>query len=73
LLSAVSLQDFIAASPDDYIGIAAAAAQNLDALGALRGSLRERMRRSPLLQAKDYARAVEDAYLRILSRRRVIA
>ena len=73
LLSAVGLRDFIAASTAGYIDIATAAAQNLDALSGLRSTLRDRMCGSPLLQAKDYARAVEDAYLRILARRRVMA
>lgn len=66
LLTAVGLKDFVADAPHQYVRIAVSAARNLRRLAVLRATLRERMHRSPLTRADDYARALERAYLRML-------
>jgi tetratricopeptide (TPR) repeat protein len=62
ILTAVGLEHLIAPTPEEYIAIAAALARDRAALAALRASLRERMRASPLCDGAGFARAVEDAY-----------
>ena len=61
ILTAVGLEDWIAASPEDYVRRAAGFA-SAAAVGALRRSLRERMRASPLMQEARFARDIEQAY-----------
>ncbi|MBV8825586.1 MAG: tetratricopeptide repeat protein, partial [Hyphomicrobiales bacterium] len=62
ILTEVGLEHLIAPTPDEYIAIAAGLARDRDALSALRASLRERMRASPLCDGAGFARVVEDAY-----------
>jgi tetratricopeptide (TPR) repeat protein len=62
ILTAVGLENLIAATSDEYVAIAAGLAHDHDALAALRAGLRERMRTSPLCDGAGFARAVEDAY-----------
>jgi hypothetical protein len=55
--------DFFAAStPEDYVAKATALASNLEALGKIRSSMRQRMAASVLCNAKAYAGSVEAAY-----------
>jgi predicted O-linked N-acetylglucosamine transferase (SPINDLY family) len=62
ILSAVGLDGWIAADKNAYVAIAVRAAADLDALGALRASLRDRMAVSPLCDAVRLAREIETAY-----------
>lgn len=62
LLTNAGLPEFIARHADDYLEVAAAAAADRPRLAALRSSLRERLQRSPLMDAARLARAVEAAY-----------
>jgi predicted O-linked N-acetylglucosamine transferase (SPINDLY family) len=62
LLTQVGLTELIAKSPDDYVRIATELAGDLDRLAALRMGLRERMRNSPLCDARTFTRNLEQAY-----------
>ncbi|HEY8749197.1 MAG TPA: tetratricopeptide repeat protein [Tepidisphaeraceae bacterium] len=62
ILSNVGLEHLIASSTGDYVQIAAALARDLPTLQLLRSSLRDRMRRSPLMNAPRFASDVEAAY-----------
>jgi protein O-GlcNAc transferase len=62
LLTAVGLDGLIARDHDAYLGAACALAGDADGLAALRASLRERMRASPLCDGDDFASAIEAAY-----------
>jgi predicted O-linked N-acetylglucosamine transferase (SPINDLY family) len=62
LLSNIGLPDLIADDLDDYIKIATALAGDRDRLQQLRYSLRNRMRASPLMDARSFAREIESAY-----------
>ncbi|HEY1980883.1 MAG TPA: tetratricopeptide repeat protein [Xanthobacteraceae bacterium] len=65
ILTAAGLERLIAATPDEYVAIAAALARDRDELSALRGSLRGRLIASPLCDAAGFARAMQDAYRRM--------
>ena len=65
ILSVAGLPEWIASSPDDYVARAVAFARSGDALATRRDTVRERMRRSPLMDEKGFARHVEDAYRRM--------
>ena len=56
------LPELIARTPDEYVAIATALAQDTARLATLRHTLRERMRCSPLMDARRFARSVETAY-----------
>jgi predicted O-linked N-acetylglucosamine transferase (SPINDLY family) len=62
LLTQVGLTDLIAPSAASYVEIAAALAADRDRLIDLRQTLRERMRASPLCDAKSFARKMEATY-----------
>jgi predicted O-linked N-acetylglucosamine transferase (SPINDLY family) len=64
----LELDDLVAATPDEYVRLAASVAEDLDRLGALRAGLRERMERSPLMDGARFARHLEAAYRRIWRR-----
>jgi protein O-GlcNAc transferase len=55
LLRAIGKSEFISQSPENYVAIASRLARDRSALGALRFSLRETMRASPLLDGSGYA------------------
>lgn len=59
ILSCLGLQHLIAGSPDAYIDIARTLTNDLPALANLRKSLRDKMRSSPLMDAKGFTRALE--------------
>jgi predicted O-linked N-acetylglucosamine transferase (SPINDLY family) len=62
ILANLGLEEWIAESPEDYVRIALTLARDLPQLHELRGSLRERMKRSILCDAVAFARSVESAY-----------
>lgn len=62
LLTHTGLTNWIAASPDDYVERAVAAARDLPRLAELRRTLRERLRASPLCDASRFTRGLEEAY-----------
>jgi len=62
LLSNAGLGELCAASEDDYVRIAAGLARNLPRLAALRATMRERLAKSPLLDAVRFTRNLEHAY-----------
>ncbi len=66
-LSAIGLPEFIATTPQEYVDIAVRTVSNLQRLATLRATMRERMRRSPMMGA-GYVRAVEQVYRRMWHR-----
>jgi protein O-GlcNAc transferase len=62
ILSNIGLPDLVASTPEQYVRIAAALAHDLPRLTNLRSTLRERMERSPLMDAPRFACNVESAY-----------
>lgn len=62
-LSHVGLADLVAGSGEDYVRIASALGRDRARLGDLRRVLRERMRKSPLMDGAAFARAMEEALL----------
>ena len=65
LLTTVGLTEFIAESEADYVRCAAECVGDLPRLAALRDTLRERMKASPLMDAPRFARNVEAAFRRV--------
>jgi protein O-GlcNAc transferase len=62
LLSNLGLPELVAETPDAYVEIAVRLAGDLDRLRQLGAGLRERMRVSPLLDARTFTRNLEDTY-----------
>ncbi|MEO5374860.1 MAG: tetratricopeptide repeat protein [Alphaproteobacteria bacterium] len=62
ICKAITLDDFIAATPEAYVDIATRQAADLAGLARLRAGLRQRLADSPLGNPPLYARAVEAAY-----------
>ena len=62
ILSNVGLPELVADSVNDYVAKATALACDLPRLVALRAGLRERMQRSPLMDAPGFTRGIEAAY-----------
>jgi predicted O-linked N-acetylglucosamine transferase (SPINDLY family) len=58
----VGLDELVAETPELYVRIASKLAGDLSRLAALRSGLRERMKRSPLLDAQRLTRDLEAAY-----------
>ncbi|MBI3452206.1 MAG: tetratricopeptide repeat protein [Rhodospirillales bacterium] len=69
LLARVGLDELVARNADDYVAIAAAFATDGARRAALRAGLRDRLAASPLCNAPRFARALEDAYRRMLADR----
>ncbi len=67
-LTNTGLTELIASSVDEYISIACALAVDRPRLEQLRHSMRERMLRSPLMDARGFARGIEDAYRQMIER-----
>ncbi len=61
-LTNLGLSELVAWSDDDFVSIAAALAADWPRLAHLRSTLRERMERSPLMDAARFARNIEAAY-----------
>ncbi len=68
-LRTVGLDELVAETLEDYVRIATELAGDLERLADLRSGLRERMSRSPLLDAQRLARALEAAYVGIWENR----
>ncbi|HWY88037.1 MAG TPA: hypothetical protein VNX28_14995, partial [Gemmataceae bacterium] len=62
LLSNIGLVDLVANDVEQYIRIAVELAADLPRLRALRAGLRERLQRSPLMDAPRFARNIEKAF-----------
>ena len=62
ILSNTGLTSLIARNPDEFVAIAVATVKDLDALAALRLTLRDRLVASPLMDAGQFATDLEDAY-----------
>lgn len=62
LLTRAGLPELIAESPEDYVKIAVTLASDLKRLTDLRQGLRERLQRSPLMDAAGFTRSLEQAY-----------
>lgn len=68
LLTTVGLRELAAITPEEYVACAAALAADIGSLSALRASLRERMRASPLCDAAAFAGTLETAFREIWRR-----
>lgn len=68
LLSNVGLPELAATSAEEYVRLAAELARDLPRLSALRSSLRDRVKASPLLDAQRFARNLETAFREIWRR-----
>jgi predicted O-linked N-acetylglucosamine transferase (SPINDLY family) len=62
LLAAVGLEVFAAGTDEAYVETAVEAAADLERLAVLRGSLRSRMRGSPLMDEKGFVKELESVY-----------
>ncbi len=62
ILSNIGLSELAARRPRQYVQTAIALAESPDRLAELRGNLRHRMLTSPLMNARKFARQVENAY-----------
>jgi protein O-GlcNAc transferase len=58
----LDLPELVAETPDSFVNAAVTLAQDLERLAALRSGLRDRMRRSPLMDAPRFARNLERLY-----------
>jgi protein O-GlcNAc transferase len=58
----LGLQELAAETAEQYVALAARLAADLPRLQELRGTLRQRMERSPLMDGKRFARHMEQAY-----------
>jgi protein O-GlcNAc transferase len=65
LLTNVGRPELVARTPAEYVKIAAGLAADLPRLAEIRSTLRERMRQSPLMDARRFACDVEEAYRNI--------
>lgn len=61
-LTNLGLTELIANSPDKYVRIAAELSRDVSRLAHLRETLRERMQKSPLMDAGRFAKSIESAY-----------
>ncbi len=62
LMHQVGLTELVARDSEGYVALARALAGDREKLAALRGSLRERVRQSPLMDLTAFAHALEQAY-----------
>ena len=67
-LSAIGLPELAAKNADDYVRIAVELAGQHERLGALRASLRDRMRASPLMDVAGFTRQLEDTLIDLYCR-----
>jgi predicted O-linked N-acetylglucosamine transferase (SPINDLY family) len=61
-LSNLGLQELAGQTPEQFVQIAVGLAHDFPRLQSLRASLRQRMERSPLMDAPRFARNIENAY-----------
>ncbi len=71
VLTALNMKEWIATSVSEFSQIAVTQTQDLNRLAALRGSLRETVRRSTLTDGRRLARNVENAYQGMLDEKRL--
>jgi predicted O-linked N-acetylglucosamine transferase (SPINDLY family) len=64
----LGLSELAAETPAEFVELAARWANDLQGLQELRGSLRQRMQRSPLMDGKRFTRNVEEAYRHMWAR-----
>ena len=62
ILSNVGMPELLASSPEEYVRIAADLARDTLRLNELRLGLRQRMKRSPLMDERRFARSMESAF-----------
>jgi predicted O-linked N-acetylglucosamine transferase (SPINDLY family) len=62
ILGSAGLSGLVANSAEEYVQKALELARDVERLGALRATMRDRLRSSPLLDAHGFARSVENAY-----------
>jgi len=67
ILTNIGIPELIGSTLDEYIQIAVALANDPARLGELRQTLRDRMRSSPLMDAPNFARNMEEAFRRMAS------
>lgn len=65
LLRSMDLESLVAHDEDEFVNIAAGLARDLAGLAGLRAGLRERLKRSPLMDESGFVRELEQAYLRM--------
>jgi predicted O-linked N-acetylglucosamine transferase (SPINDLY family) len=58
----LGLPELVATTPDEYVARAVDLTRDLNRLGELRAGMRDRMTRSPLMDAPRFARNIESAY-----------
>jgi len=68
ILNNIGLAELIAATEQDYIDIAGRLSRDVQRLSQLRGSMRQRLQSSPLMDAANFARNLEQAYRQIWRR-----
>ena len=68
VLATTGLHELIAQTPEEYIGIAAALARDPARLAALSAGLRQRLKQSPLLDARGFTAQLEQAYREMFER-----
>lgn len=69
ILTNLGLRELVAHDTDQYVQIAADLARDTSRLSALRTSLRQRMRESPLLDGKTFTRDLEDVFAHVAAAR----
>jgi predicted O-linked N-acetylglucosamine transferase (SPINDLY family) len=62
VLSVVGLGELVADTSEKYLGIASSLADDRQRLGALRSGMRERMKKSALMDSERFVCNLEDAY-----------
>jgi predicted O-linked N-acetylglucosamine transferase (SPINDLY family) len=62
ILTNIGLPELIAWSQEEYVNQASALARDLPRLARLRATLRSRMEASPLMDARGFTQAIENAY-----------
>jgi predicted O-linked N-acetylglucosamine transferase (SPINDLY family) len=62
ILSNIGLAELVGDSEEKYVGLASELAGDLERLSQLHRTLRQRMERSPLMDAPRFARNIEAAY-----------
>jgi FkbM family methyltransferase len=61
-LTNLGLEELATITPEDFVRVAANWANDWPKLEAMRNGLRDRMRQSPLMDSKGFARGIEEAY-----------
>jgi predicted O-linked N-acetylglucosamine transferase (SPINDLY family) len=62
ILTTVGLSEWIAHSPEDYVRLSAELSANRQMLARIRGTLRHRLQRSPLMDEQGFVRDLEALY-----------